>query len=251
MAVYPFFTVLALMAQPQPRSIPGAGTAPPSTNVFADTSYEDRKRETSLPAGSELSPFLPGRIPFFLPTVVLYRLVMKWAPLERIEDEWTADQKPNGGYTGYSRSASPAFANGATSIAMCRGPSYGTMSDGQGVYSSATSSTEGGPGLMSGGRRTAAQVVGGAWNASPRLGNTGGWSTPPPMGGQQYQQAFVGGQEGASSPQGGPPPPPPMGGARGITGLASKASGISSGSTGGAAIRGGATQASNKGKKSD
>ncbi|PWN24232.1 hypothetical protein BCV69DRAFT_23786 [Microstroma glucosiphilum] len=193
MAVYPFYVVLALLARPEPRSASAGSTLTP----ISGTSDKFMGSE-SVPAGTTLSSFLPARIPIFLPTVVLYRLVMRFAPRDS-GDEGDHGRSIHGSLAGEK---SPA-------------------------YSSAFGSTD---------RRTAAQFVGGAWAAGGNVGaaqpiwggQASAWNQqapqpPPPypygqtngssgQGGLQYEQNGMAGHYGQSA-QAFPPTlaPPPMG----------------------------------------
>lgn len=194
MAVYPFYVVLALLARPESRSVPAGSTLTPISGTSAKFAGMQ-----GVPPGTTLSSFLPARIPIFLPTVLLYRFVMRFAPRD-------PDEAGEHGYSmhgGLAGEKSPA-------------------------YSSAFGSAD---------RRTAAQFVGGAWAAGGNVGSAqpiwGGqgsaWnaqaSVPPPpypygqtngssgQPGLQYGQAGMAGHSGHSA-QAFPPPtlaPPPMG----------------------------------------
>ncbi|CAO1626653.1 unnamed protein product [Sympodiomycopsis kandeliae] len=180
MLVYPFYTVLALMANPQPRNNSGSA-----------------------------GPLVPRRLPFFFPTAMCYRWVMKFAP----DSSADHDDAPLG-YGGITRSYSgangfgaydskhsgwnsrPAWNNyhGATPNGA---PGIPASFQGQNqqaslgatnefTHPSQSSQTASSLGPVAG-RRTAAQFVGGVWGNNQNVGTMGsmrsnrwGGSTPTP-----------------------------------------------------------------------
>ncbi|EPQ32062.1 uncharacterized protein PFL1_00260 [Pseudozyma flocculosa PF-1] len=155
MLVFPFCTVLAMLANPQPR-ISASGS---SSTFSPDPSSAASNHDSTGP----LSVFLPGRLPVFWPTIKLHRLVLRTFPA-------LADVPQTATSKAFERS-----------YAYSRVASGGIGIPGGGM---------GGVGAPSG--RTAAQLVGGIWGggagASRNLGgggspNPSAWSSPQ-LGGE-------------------------------------------------------------------
>lgn len=174
MLVYPFYTVLALMANPQPRG-----------------------------SNSSAGPFIPQRLPFFFPTAVLYRWIMRLAPPARDDDGPL-------GYGGISRSSSASYLDKKATRPTWATYHGGGGGDGVGVgvgsipHGYLNGAANGGvPG-----RKTAAQFVGGAWGSNQNASTNGTgamrWGpTPPPsspqLGGGNAANGFSNGYYGNSS----------------------------------------------------
>lgn len=151
MVVYPPFTVLALLANPQPRSSPrtmGLFSSAPS-----DTSALGGSTPDVLSGQGALCPLLPGRIPIFLPTVIGLRLLKRFFPslgrptdVDHRSSSNATPYRPDGASAAWSGGSAPyqAYTNGSAKSGFAG-------SDGTGPF----------------GRRTAAQFVGGAWQQQP------------------------------------------------------------------------------------
>ncbi|CAO1634991.1 unnamed protein product [Parajaminaea phylloscopi] len=124
MLIYPPFTVLALLANPQPQSSPKTSSSHATTPSSGSSGFD------VLSGKGTLSPLLPGRIPIFMPTVILCRLLKRFV-LPRPRTDNVHDDKRS------------------------------SMSGGLSQWTSYTSHTNGFGGAPQ--RRTAAQFVGGVW----------------------------------------------------------------------------------------
>ncbi|KAL9940424.1 hypothetical protein V8E36_001129 [Tilletia maclaganii] len=187
MLIFPFCTVLALLSAPQPRSLPTS------------------------------EPWL-ARIPFFVLTVKVHRVLLRTFPAPAYRGAAYGSGRNasgpgmgvGGGYRSTSMNNGSAVAGG-----FGTGAGYG-MSAGGGLgpngYGAYGAGPGGGVGAYDGsgasfGRRTAAQMVGGAWGASNS-------SSPRLDGGAFRPSAEFGARSGSG---------PGLGGARagGATGIAS------------------------------
>ncbi|KAE8233013.1 hypothetical protein CF326_g1953 [Tilletia indica] len=154
MLIFPFCAVLALLSSPQPRS------QPPS------------------------EPWL-ARIPFFIVTVKLHRALLRAfpAPAHRAPVYGAAAGAGRAGALGANSGAGVGGAYGYGAGVPTMGAGTNGYGGGLGAGSGAGGAGGGGPNAYDGstfGRRTAAQMVGGAWGAgnssSPRL-DAGGFAS--------------------------------------------------------------------------
>lgn len=226
MAVYPWCTVLALLANPVPRQ------------------GEISKGGSGGGAIASASAWLPARIPLFLPTAILYRIVMRFAPPASSEETHLAGSASRyaagGGYgrgpfastsgktpgvaayggagggaaNGFYSAAVPAYGatNGASGYgqdgAAVNGWAGGGGAGGPSASSSSSSRMGGaGPGAPLG-RRTAAQFVGGVWQQGQGPGQAArapwGAAEPQPQPQQPYaafNAATAGGPGGVAAAQ--------------------------------------------------
>lgn len=168
-----------MLGNPQPRVAPTSASAMTPTTPTSGIS-------SGIGNSSALSPFLPPRLPIFWFTVKVYRLVLRFFP--RLTDAnllsepvMSADRGAQNGWR-----PRPPPTNGY-------GSGFGTSVEMAGYGSAA-------------GKRgaTAAQFVGGAWNAGPR--NAPGYATPPSSTYTPPPQANLNGQ--SSIPEWSTPPPP-------------------------------------------
>lgn len=152
MLVFPFCTVLAMLASPQPKSSLSSST----TSVLSPTS------SSSGFGGPKLALFAPSRIPVFWPTVKLYRLLLKFFPppherattLGDANGRWNANSGKGAGMGGYGTMSS-SFEMGSSQPGMSQTSNF-SNSNGQ----------TGG----SLGRKTAAQFLNNAWGGEAKAG---------------------------------------------------------------------------------
>lgn len=184
MLVYPFYTVLALLANPQPRG-----------NT----------------AKSSAGPFVPRRLPFFFPTAVAYRWIMRFAPpadgddgllglghsgISRLASATYGNHNSNKVGVGVDYSSRPAWntyhGTGTGAIdnvpsAFPAGTTSSSSSQASGVVPFATANGTAHPQQQwqtNGGRKTAAQFVGGVWGSNQNAGTMGGtmrWGAASPV----------------------------------------------------------------------
>ncbi|CEH11674.1 p53-mediated apoptosis protein EI24/PIG8 [Ceraceosorus bombacis] len=169
MVCFPFCTVLAMLASPQPRVAPTGGSAMTPTSAGG----------AGMSGVAQLSRLLPPRLPIFWLTIHAHRLLLKAFP-----------PPPERGYVppvpnrwGNSRNATPA--------SRMYGVGMGMDSTSSGVD----------------GRRSAAQVVGGAWGAAPTAAAANGAATPAHANGASHFVAapHVNGASHIPPPPKGPP----------------------------------------------
>lgn len=146
MLVFPFCTVLAMLADPQPR-ISASGAVATSSNGFGPGGGSDW-------ANAPLHRLIPSRLPIFWPTVKLHRLVLQFLP--SLADAPLAP-------------SAQAFERNANM--------YGRA--GQLSGASGFSVTGGFGGFGTGGKR-AAEVVGGIFNNDSRSNLNSGRNSPSP-----------------------------------------------------------------------
>ncbi|PWN25949.1 hypothetical protein BDZ90DRAFT_54608 [Jaminaea rosea] len=199
MAIYPFCTVLALLANPLPRSSEGSkgGSA----------------------AGTPKSAFLPARIPLFLPTAILYRIAMRFAPpagsdvayLEQSASRYGGRGAPHQSFGAAMAGKTPGVAaygggTGGAAGFYSGGPAYGGQGSVNGMgygqdastingWAGGAAGTMGNGGAASGGpalgRRTAAQFVGGVWQGQGQAQQASRWGAGPNGAAQQAQQPYA------------------------------------------------------------
>ena len=146
MLVFPFCTVLAMLADPQPR-ISASGALAASSNGFGVSGGSDY-------ANGPLHRLIPSRLPVFWPTVKLQRLVLRLLP--SLADAPLAP-------------SAQAFERNANA--------YGRTGDlaGAGGFS-----VNGGFGGFGTGGKRAAEMVGGIFNNGSRSNQNSGRSSPSP-----------------------------------------------------------------------
>ncbi|SPO20563.1 uncharacterized protein UTRI_00039 [Ustilago trichophora] len=155
MLVFPFCTVLAMLADPQPRiSASGALAASLSSNGFGVSSGSDY-------ASGPLHRLIPSRLPVFWPTIKLQRLAMRLLP--SLADAPLAP-------------SAQAFERNATM--------YGRTGE---LSSAGGFSVNGGFGGFGTGGKRAAEMVGGIFNNGIRSNLNSGRNSPSPW------QAYGGG----------------------------------------------------------
>ncbi|SAM72948.1 uncharacterized protein UBRO_00094 [Ustilago bromivora] len=183
MLVFPFCTVLAMLADPQPR-ISASGALAASSNGFGVEGGSDY-------ANGPLHRLIPSRLPVFWPTVKLHRLVLQFLPS-------FADAPFAPSAQAFERNASM----------------YGRTGDlsGAGGFS-----VNGGFGGFGTGGKRAAEMVGGIFNNGSRSSLNSGRNSPSPWpayggapphdgavndgagAGEAYQQMNLGGGVGGSA----------------------------------------------------
>lgn len=146
MLVFPFCTVLAMLADPQPR-ISASGTLAASSNGFGVAGGH-------VYANGPLHRLVPSRLPIFWPTVKLHRLVLQLLPS-------LADVPLAPSAQAFERTANM----------------YGRTTD---VSGAGGFSVNGGFGGFGTGGKRAADVVGGIFNNGSRSNLNSGRNSPSP-----------------------------------------------------------------------
>lgn len=168
MLVFPFCTVLAMLADPQPR-ISASGALASASNGFGVQGGSDY-------SNGPLHRLVPSRLPVFWPTIRLHRLVMQWLPS-------LVDATPAPSVQAFERNANM----------------YGRTGDLSGAGGFQVNGGFGGFGT--GGKR-AAEMVGGIFNNGSRSAVNSGRNSPSPWtsygAGSDLSQAAAGAGVGSS-----------------------------------------------------
>lgn len=185
MLIFPFCTVLAMLADPQPR-ISASGALAASSNGFGVQGGADY-------SNGPLHSIVPSRLPVFWPTVKLHRLVMQALP--SLADAPLAP-------------SAQAFERNANM--------YGRTGD---LSNAGGFSVNGGFGGFGTGGRRAAEMVGGIFNNGSRSALNSGRNSPSPWSayGATSQPGYdaAGGSEAYQQMNGGGGMPTPGGSATG------------------------------------